>query len=245
MDGRTGYITISVDDGHETDLRTADLLDEVGLRATFYIPATNPERPVMPNESIRRIAARFEVGGHSFHHLPLTGFGAEASRREIVDGKAWLEDIAGEPVRSFCYPQGKFNAALARQVEAAGFACGRTCFLNLTSAPTDPYRWGVSTQAFSHSRAIQVRHAAVEHNWTGLVNYARIFRGAVDWEDHFVRAVTHVASQGGIAHLFLHSWEIDELDAWDKLRRVLERARNDYSLVAVTNGELFDQAEAR
>ena len=245
MDGRTGYITISVDDGHETDLRTADLLDEVGLRATFYIPATNPERPVMSNEEIRRIAARFEVGGHTFHHLPLTGFGPEESRREIVDGKAWLEDIAEGPIRSFCYPQGKFNAALARQVQDAGFACGRTCFLNLTAPPAHPYTWGVSTQAFSHSRQIQVRHAVVERNWTGLANYARIFRGTVDWEDHFLAAVKHVEGHGGIAHLFLHSWEIDQHDGWDKLRRLLVGVRDNSSLVSVTNGELFDQAEAR
>jgi peptidoglycan/xylan/chitin deacetylase (PgdA/CDA1 family) len=245
MDGRTGYITISVDDGHETDLRTADLLDEVGLRATFYIPATNPERPVMSNEAIRGIATRFEVGGHTMHHRPLTGISADESRREIVDGKAWLEDAAQAPVRSFCYPRGKFNASLARQVEAAGFACGRTCHLNLTAPPSNPYVWGVSTQAFSHSRSIQIRHAALERNWTGIANYARIFRGAVDWEDHFASATTHVNTNGGIAHLFLHSWEIDQHEGWDKLRRVLVKARDNSSLVPVTNGELFDQAEAR
>ena len=171
MDGRTGYITISVDDGHPTDLRTADLLEALDLRATFYIPASNPERPVMSNEEIRRVAGRFEVGGHTMHHRPLTGTGAEASQREIVDGKAWLEDIAEGPVRSFCYPQGKFNARLARQVEAAGFDCGRTCMLNLTERPANPYTWGVSTQAASHSRQIQVRHAAIERNWAGLANY--------------------------------------------------------------------------
>ena len=245
MDGQSGYITISVDDGHETDLRTADLLDEAGLRATFYIPATNPERPVMSHDAIRDIATRFEVGGHTYRHLPLTGFGPDESRREIVDGKAWLEDTAESPVRAFCYPQGKFNAGLARQVEAAGFSCGRTCRLNLTAPPENPYLWGVSTQAFSHSRQIQIRHAAVERNWTGIANYARIFRGAVDWEDHFTRAVEQVASHGGIAHLFLHSWEIDEHNDWDKLRRVLTRVRDDFSLVSVTNGELFDQADAR
>jgi peptidoglycan/xylan/chitin deacetylase (PgdA/CDA1 family) len=245
MDGRTGYITISVDDGHATDLRTADLLDEVGLRATFYIPATNRERPVMSNDEIRSVAARFEVGGHTFHHQPLTGLEPVESRREIVDGKAWLEDVSESPVRSFCYPRGKFNAGLARQVEAAGFACARTCRLNLTGRPANPYTWGVSTQASSHSRPIQIRHAAIERNWSGLANFLRIFRAAADWEDHFGLAARHVASHGGIAHLFLHSWEIDRHDEWDKLRRLLVRVRDDYSLVSVTNGELFDPAEAR
>lgn len=245
MDGRSGYITISVDDGHASDLRTADLLEELGLEATFYIPASNPERPVMSNDEIRRIAQRFEVGGHTFHHLPLTGLGAEASRREIVDGKAWLEDVVETPIRSFCYPQGKFNASLARQVHDAGFDCGRTCMLNLTASPTDAYTWGVSTQAFSHSRQIQIRHAAIERNWTGLANFIRVFRGAVDWEEHFTRAAGYVADHGGIAHLFLHSWEIDQYDGWEKLHRTLAGVRDRYGLKSATNGDLFDQAEAR
>ena len=29
------YVTISVDDGHPTDLRTVDLLHKYGLKATF------------------------------------------------------------------------------------------------------------------------------------------------------------------------------------------------------------------
>jgi peptidoglycan/xylan/chitin deacetylase (PgdA/CDA1 family) len=245
MDGQARFITISVDDGHPSDLRAADLLEELGLRATFYIPATNRERPVMTNAEVHALAGRFEVGGHTFHHVPLTSLPPEAARKEIVDGKAWLEDVSGGPVRSFCYPRGKFNARLARMVEVAGFDCGRTCMLNLTGRPANPYAWGVSTQAASHSRAIQIRHAAVERNWAGLANFVRIFGGAADWEDHFVRAAGHVAQHGGIAHLFLHSWELDKHESWDKLRRVLVRVRDGFSLVPVTNGELFHQAEAR
>jgi len=244
MDGQAGYITISVDDGHPTDLRTADLLEELDFRATFYIPATNPERPVMTDDEIRALSGRFEVGAHTFHHVPLTGLRAEESRRGIIDGKSWLEDVVGAPVRSFCYPQGKFNASLARMVKEAGFDCGRTCRLNLTGRPDDPFTWGVSTQASSHSRSVQIRHAVVERNWAGLANFLRIFRGAVDWEEHFDRAAAHVASHGGIAHLFLHSWEIDQQDGWEKLRRLLVRVRGRYGLVAATNGELFNQAEA-
>ena len=43
----TGYLTISVDDGHPTDFKSAELLARYGLKATFYIPARNPEREVM------------------------------------------------------------------------------------------------------------------------------------------------------------------------------------------------------
>jgi peptidoglycan/xylan/chitin deacetylase (PgdA/CDA1 family) len=39
------YLTVSVDDGSVSDMRAADLLEKYGLKATFYIPATNWERP--------------------------------------------------------------------------------------------------------------------------------------------------------------------------------------------------------
>ena len=46
-------VTISVDDGHPSDRRAADLLDDLGYAATFYVPARNSERPVMVARDIR------------------------------------------------------------------------------------------------------------------------------------------------------------------------------------------------
>ena len=50
----TRFVTISVDDGDPRDFRTAELLDKYGLKATFYIPSRNPERPVMAESQIGR-----------------------------------------------------------------------------------------------------------------------------------------------------------------------------------------------
>ena len=59
------FVTISIDDGHVTDLRTAELLTKYGLQATFYICARNPERPVMELAQIRELAKAFEIGAHT------------------------------------------------------------------------------------------------------------------------------------------------------------------------------------
>ena len=233
------YLTLSIDDGHPADLRTADLLEEFGLAATFYVPAANSEREVLGEPEVRALAERFEVGAHTYHHVTLPRLPAEEARREIVDGKAWLEDVVGKPVVAFCYPGGKFNARVAGLVAEAGFAGARTCAQNVLESPGNPFFWGISTQAFSHPRRIQIRHAAREGNWSGLANFVRVFRGAVDWEVHFDRAVSHVAEHGGVAHLYLHSWEIDEQGDWPKLRRVLQRLHGRDDLTTVTNGELF------
>lgn len=234
------FFTVSIDDGAMTDFRAADLLDKFGLDGTFYIPATNPERPVLPADKIRELAARFEVGAHTMSHCTLTGLPRKQAWEEISASKSWLEDTSGKPVTSFCYPRGKFDANVAGLVKKAGFSGARTCFFNLHDFPRDPYLWGVSTHAFSHSRTIQLRHAALERNFSGLVNFMTVYGATRDWHKHFLLGLDHVEKHGGIAHLYLHSWEVDETGQWAQLESALSEMATRASFKKVTNGALFE-----
>ena len=233
------FVTISVDDGHPTDLHTQDLLEKYGLKATFYIPAANRERPVMSRSEIQQLGKRFEIGGHTMNHVPLKSLSPERARAEINDGKKWLEDVLGVSVPSFCYPRGKFNARIAAMVEEAGFLAARTCFFNLNTFPKNPFYWGVSTHASPHSPAIQMRHALLEGNFAGAANYLRVFKASRDWEVHFSHALDHVSRRGGIAHLYLHSWEIENFGHWAKLESIFRAIASNSSLSRMTNGDLY------
>lgn len=233
------FVTISVDDGHETDFRTADLLTKYGLQATFYVPATNPERSVMSKAQVRELSGSFEIGAHTVSHLPLNTMADSQAWEEIVGGKQWLEDAIGKPAPSFCYPRGKFNGSTPALVEKAGFLGARTCYFNLHTFPRDPFRWGVSTHACSHSKTIQVRHALLERNFEGLLNFARIYKGATDWQEHFMHSIDHVERHGGIAHLYLHSWEVDSHGRWNRLEATFAAISTRRNFRKVTNGELF------
>ncbi|MFA5193002.1 MAG: polysaccharide deacetylase family protein [Verrucomicrobiia bacterium] len=239
------YLTISVDDGYPLDLRAAELLDRHGLKATFYVPATNPEYEVMTKEQVRQLSQRFEIGGHSYHHMTLTLLPDDQARADILDGKHWVEDVTGLPVRAFCYPQGKFTARIVDWVKEAGFIGARTCFFNRTEMPRDLYRCGVSTHTHNHSVLIQARHALLEGNFKGLVDFFRVHRAEQDWEAHFRHAVAAVEHHGGVAHLYFHTWEIDQQRDWGKLARVLEYAASRKQLTRVTNGELFALCRSR
>jgi peptidoglycan/xylan/chitin deacetylase (PgdA/CDA1 family) len=239
------FVTISVDDGHPTDLRVADLLAKYDLAATFYIPGHNPENPVMSVAQLRELSQRFELGGHTLNHLRLSSLPTEQVWREISDGKDWLENALGKPVRSFCYPMGKYGNRAAALVKKAGFVGARTCQLNLHDFPTDPFAWGVSTQAHNHGRAVQVRHALLERNFQGLLNFLWLHRLATDWETHFRRALDRVQGHGGIAHLYLHSWEIEQCGEWQKLESVLRDISQRKDMNRVTNGDLFAMWGAR
>jgi len=239
------YVTISIDDGHSTDVRTAELLEKYGLAATFYIPSKNAERPVMRSSDIQEIARHFEVGGHTMNHTPLRFLQPHQAWAEIRDGKSWLEDEVGRAVVSFCYPRGKFNGKLAAMVKQAGFLGARTCLLNVTSFPKNPFYWGVSTHAGNHSVYIQIRHALLEGNLAGARNYFRTYGCATEWDTHFMHALDDVEVHGGIAHLYMHSWEIDQSQHWAKLEHVFESISERTTLTRITNGALFSLWEAR
>ncbi len=233
------FVTISVDDGHVTDFRTAELLKRYGLQATFYIPARNPERSVMNASQIRELASTFEIGAHTLNHAPLKSLPDSQAWMEISEGKRWLEDTIGKPALSFCYPRGKFNGSTPALVKRAGFLGARTCLYNLHTFPRDPFLWGVSTHAYSHSKAIQFRHAALEGNFLGMLHFVRTYNGATDWQQHFCYGLEHVDRHGGIAHLYLHSWEIDELGQWDRLESVFAAISQHKHFSKLTNGALF------
>ncbi|SRR5579862_7879970 len=242
---RTAYVSISVDDGHPLDMLTAELLTKYGVPATFYAPARNPERRVLNPTQLREIAQSFEIGSHTLNHLPLTTVTAERAWLEISEGKAWLQDLLGRTVSSFCYPRGKYTRNIISMVERAGFLGARTCALNRTDFPDSPFRFGVSTQAHNHARSIQLRHALLEGNFRGIMDYVRVYHTETKWESHFERALDVVEAEGGVAHLTMHSWEIDDNGDWDKFEDMLRMISQRPQLKRVTNGELYAEWAAQ
>jgi hypothetical protein len=54
-----------------------------------------------------------------------------------------------------------------------------------------------------------------------------------------------VERHGGVAHLYLHSWEVDADGEWDALERVLREAAMRKDLTPITNGALFELVDER
>jgi peptidoglycan/xylan/chitin deacetylase (PgdA/CDA1 family) len=232
------YVTLSVDDGHPLDLRCLALLLKYDLKATFYIPGANTERQVMNASQIREIDRHCEVGSHTLNHVRLTRVPADKAWREICDGKNFMEDTLGHEVVSFCYPGGKFNRRIAKQVKEAGFLGARTCMFNLTDFPKNPFLWGLSTYANTYPVYIHLRHAFLEGNLKGAYNLLTTFKAQAGWASHFICALEHVSRHGGIAHLYLHSWEIDKHGEWDRLE-ALFKLISQFALKRVTNGDSY------
>ena len=127
---RTAAITF--DDGLASDLHVAaPLLDELGLRGSFYVSPglwggrhasiTGAAGRLLERDEVRALADRgMEIGSHAMTHSDLRKLDDHALRAELTDSKAAIEEATGRPCRVLAYPFGLHDA----RVEAAAMEAG-------------------------------------------------------------------------------------------------------------------------
>ncbi len=98
------------------------LVDQVAQRAAVELP----DDLMLTGAQLRAMrAAGMQIGAHTVSHPILARLAAADAQREIVDGKRRLEELLGEPVRLFAYPNGKpgsdYHAETVGLVREAGF----------------------------------------------------------------------------------------------------------------------------
>lgn len=82
-----------------------------------------------------------EIGSHTVSHANLATASTGASWAQITQSKAFLEQLIGHPVVSFCYPSGKFSSAVASQVATAGYHNATTTRFGYSHTMGDRYVW--------------------------------------------------------------------------------------------------------
>jgi peptidoglycan/xylan/chitin deacetylase (PgdA/CDA1 family) len=124
------YVLLTVDDGHESALRVADLLEACGGNATFF-PSRDKAmgkpgylRPVEIRELRRR---GFSLGTHGTTHRNLTAMSEQSCAAELGESKQWLEDVTGEEVRYMTAPGGFVNRRVLRLAYSFGYKLIGTC----------------------------------------------------------------------------------------------------------------------
>ena len=226
-------VTTSWDDGHELDFRVAGLLERYGLQGTFYIsPACREIDPAsrLSAERAAQLGGRFELGGHTFSHPDLTAIPRDQAASEIERGAAFLEEATGERPTSFCYPYGKFGRDLARSLRGRGFTYARTVRLYETTAG-DPLAAGTTIHAYQHRLGL-LRYLRASGFTTGKAR--RFF----DWSEMAADLFDICLQNGGVFHLWGHSWEVDEHDDWERLERVFAYISGHPQADYVTNRSL-------
>jgi peptidoglycan/xylan/chitin deacetylase (PgdA/CDA1 family) len=106
--------------------------------------------------------AGLDIGAHTLTHPALAQLDPAAARQEIVSSKKMLEDLAGRPVRHFCYPYGSWNAQVRDMVIEAGYETACIVGGGYNSPETD---------------AFTLRRFCARHRWPHLAALAGALRG--------------------------------------------------------------------
>ena len=88
----------------------------------------------------------WEIDAHSLTHPDLTTLDSAELRRQVAGSRVWIRRHVRVPVEFFCYPAGRYDAAVLRAVRTAGFR-GATTTVPGDASPRDGFftldRWRV------------------------------------------------------------------------------------------------------
>jgi peptidoglycan/xylan/chitin deacetylase (PgdA/CDA1 family) len=233
-------VTTSWDDGDPKDLRIADLLFSRGLQGTFYVPMTGYQgRRTLGTSDLRALSAQgFEIGAHSVSHKNLPSLATGQLAHEVGICKQKLEQIVGRSVVMFCYPNGRYDRGVIRHVQHAGYKGARTVRMLSMSTDFHPFEMPTTIQAYPHCRAAYVRNLARARNAPELLKYIMTLSRFESWVELGKHLFREVLEQGGIWHLYGHSWEIDELNLWTDLCELLDYISHRKGVRYLNNGQL-------
>jgi len=143
--GARAAVSLTYDDGYDSQLENAvPLLDELGLKATFFLTVENIDARLSDWISVAKNG--HEIGNHTMTHpCQLHGFSVEQFAREQIEPAERYFDanFGGPKPRSFAYPcgfvglgQGATSARVRRYTQALRptFLTART----VNGPPNDP-----------------------------------------------------------------------------------------------------------
>ena len=234
-------VTTSWDDGDPSDIKIAELLRSRGLRGTFYIPMSGylGKTTLTPGDLRAMCSEGFEIGAHSVSHNSLTLLTGEQLVREVKVCKQILEQRIGREVPMFCYPNGRYNQAVMREVKRAGYEGARTTRMLAHTLRFGPFEMPITLHAYPHAKSAYLRNLARVPSVGGVCEYVGRFHRIDRWVALGKKLFDLVLQEGGMWHLYGHSWEIEELGMWPDLQEMLDYVANREGVTYITNLQLL------
>jgi len=222
MDKNKIIVTTSWDDGYVLDVRIAELLEKYNIGGTFYVPIRNSERKVMESNLLTQISRKHEIGGHTVNHIYLNTLGKSEANNEISECKNILQDKLGINIDAFCYPGGKYSERDIKLVKEAGFLFGRTTNFFHTELNLVDNIMHTGIQVFDHSTVVLIRHCLKNAFLTPLFDYRFFYKANRNFSALADMILFDLVKNGGVFHLWGHSWEIEKYGLWKELESVLK-----------------------
>ncbi len=195
----------SFDDGSVLDIRTASLLSQHGLTATFYIIVDRVGQEGFLNwDEIKELEKMgMTIGSHTVTHPgDMKALFDEELHYETQNSKDMLEAVLGHPVSRFCYPRGRADDRVKQMVAKAGYVDARgTGRPGITTKEDVLYLPG-TVHIFQRP----------EYESTPVLTFA-------------IDTIDRVRREGGYCNIWGHSAEIDKNNLWVVLEEVMKYSK--------------------
>jgi peptidoglycan/xylan/chitin deacetylase (PgdA/CDA1 family) len=135
-------IVLSFDDGYASQSTYARLmLDGLGWPGVLNLAVKNVgiAGGLSRGEVRAMIRDGWEIDAHTLTHVDLTTVDSAQLVHEVAGSRAWLHRAFGVPADFFCYPAGRYDAAVEAAVHAAGYLGATTTNAGIASHHGDPY----------------------------------------------------------------------------------------------------------
>lgn len=137
-------VMLTFDDGY-SDFFTAafPILQEHHFTAVSYVVPgfIGQARYLTAAQVVELDRAGIEIGSHTVTHADLTRVSASQLQVELEASKGYLEQLLGHPVLDFCYPSGKFSAAVQSAVDRAGYQSATSQLPGTALGWADRFAW--------------------------------------------------------------------------------------------------------
>jgi peptidoglycan/xylan/chitin deacetylase (PgdA/CDA1 family) len=134
-------VVLSFDDGYLSDVRTAlPVLEAHHWPGVLNLEVANlkPVWGIRPPGVRKLLAAGWELDAHTLTHPDLTTVDASRLSEEVTGSRTAIRKMFHVPVNFFCYPAGRYDAAVIAAVQHAGYLGATTTNYGL-ARPGDLY----------------------------------------------------------------------------------------------------------
>jgi hypothetical protein len=99
-----------------------------------------------------------------------------------------------------------------------------------------------SLQAFPHPPLDYLKNLGKRGNLSGLARYFSKYARCKNWVDMGKAMFDDVLREGGVWHIYGHSWELEEFGLWDQLQEMFSYVANRPGVIYATNSKALERA---
>jgi peptidoglycan/xylan/chitin deacetylase (PgdA/CDA1 family) len=137
-------MAITFDDGYRDTLEVvAPILTSLKMPFTVFVTPgfiLSGQPIYLSVVGLRELAAvpGASIGAHGYSHRRLTECNNQQLQEELTNGRKWLEDTLGQPVKTMSYPHGAVNQSVRKAAAATGYLVAASSRFGANLSDYDP-----------------------------------------------------------------------------------------------------------